>query len=74
MDEYVDTLPVHCLGRVEDNRMIVQFPKLQHRDGIWRMAKTSKVCETAGTPFTEDVTKEDKLGREKLWLQILQAW
>ena len=74
MDDYVDT--VHRLGRMEENRtrqVIVQFTKRQHRDGIWRMTKKSQVCEAAKIRFTEDLTREDKLEREKLWPQILQA-
>ncbi|KAK1886352.1 Ketol-acid reductoisomerase (NADP(+)) [Dissostichus eleginoides] len=72
MDEYVDT--IHRLGRMEENKtrqVIVQFTKRQHRDGIWRMTKKSQICETAGIGFTEDLTKADKLEREKLWPQIL---
>lgn len=67
---------VHRLGRKKVDRtrqVIVQFTKRQHRDGIWKMTKKSQVCENARIRFAEDLTKDDKLERERLWLQIQQA-
>ncbi|RXM34842.1 hypothetical protein EOD39_4472 [Acipenser ruthenus] len=62
----------HCTspGKKEEKRprkVIIQFTKRQHRDGIWKMTKE------AGIRFTEDLTRDGKLAREALWLRIQQA-
>ncbi|CAM4596790.1 unnamed protein product [Leuciscus chuanchicus] len=74
MEHSVDT--VHRLGRQEDGRnrqVIVQFTRRIHRDGIWRKSKESSICKTEGIRFAEDLSKEDRLEREKLWPKISQA-
>ncbi|KAL4006234.1 CD82 antigen [Sarotherodon galilaeus] len=74
MEYIVDT--VHRIGRKEEGRnrqVIIQFTKRLHRDGIWKKSKNAQICEREKIRFAEDLTKEDRLEREKVWPKILQA-
>ncbi|KAL3979010.1 tripartite motif-containing protein 35 [Sarotherodon galilaeus] len=74
MEYIVDT--VHWIGRKEEGRnrqVMIQFTKRLHRDGIWKKSKNAQICETEKIRFAEDLTKEDRLEREKVWPKILQA-
>ncbi|CAI5692233.1 unnamed protein product [Oreochromis niloticus] len=74
MEYIVDT--VHRIGRKEEGRnrqVMIQFTKRIHRDGIWKKSKNAQICETEKIRFAEDLTKEDRLEREKVWPKILQA-
>lgn len=75
MDDMVDS--VHRLGKKEQNhprQVIIQFVKKECRNQIWRLSKDCDVCKQAGIRFAEDLTKEDKAAREKLWPRIKEAW
>lgn len=74
MEDYVDT--AHRVGKKEDGKnrqIIIQFTKRLHRDGIWKKSKDAQICESEGIRFAEDLSKEDRLEREKIWPKILQA-
>lgn len=74
MEDIVDT--VHRIGRKEEGRnrqVIIQFTKRLHRDGIWKKSKNVQICESEKIRFPEDLTKGDRMEKEKVWPKILQA-
>lgn len=74
IDDMVDT--VHRVGKKDHNRtrqVIIQFVKQECRNEIWKLSKDCDVCKQAGIRFAEDLAKEDKATREKLWPKIKEA-
>ncbi|XP_028296938.1 uncharacterized protein LOC114458738 [Gouania willdenowi] len=72
----VDT--VHRIGprRQNDNRpraIIIQFTSRFFRDSIWRAAKSSTFLKERHLKFAEDLSKEDRERRSKLWPTIDKA-
>ena len=76
MSDTIDT--VHRLGpkRPNVNRprgIIIQFTSRVSRDAIWRAAKSSPYLTNNGLKFAEDLSKEDRECRSKLWPAIKKA-
>ena len=72
----VDT--VHRLGAKwqGDNRprgIIIQFISRVCRDSVWKAAKTSSYLRGNGLRFSEDLSKEHREQRSKLWPLIKKA-
>jgi len=72
----IDT--VHRLGtkRQNDHRprgIIIQFIARVCRDAVWKAAKTSPYLRNNGLRFAEDLSKEDRERRSKLWPVIKKA-
>lgn len=72
----IDT--VHRLGikRQNDNKprgIIIQFIARVCRDAVWKAAKMSTHLRDNGLRFAEDLSKEDRERRSKLWPAIKKA-
>lgn len=72
----IDT--VHRLGTKRQNDykprgIIIQFIARVYRDGVWKAAKTSPHLRDNGLRFAEDLSKEDRERRSKLWPVIKKA-
>lgn len=53
--------------------IILRFISQQLRDAIWKAAKNNAFLQSKGLHFTEDLTKEDRESRQKLWPMIKSA-
>ena len=72
----IDT--VHRLGTKQQNDnkprgIIIQFIARACRDAVWKAAKTSPHLRDNGLRFAEDLSKEDRERRNKLWPVIKKA-
>ncbi|XP_016343616.1 uncharacterized protein LOC107689943 [Sinocyclocheilus anshuiensis] len=68
----------HRLGskRLNESRpraVIVRFAVRRYREAVWKAAKNSPFLRDHGLRFTEDLTKEDRDSRQKLWPLIKKA-
>lgn len=68
----------HRVGKLrQDNPrprgIILRFISRQHRDAIWKAAKNSVFLQSKGLRFAEDLTKEDRENRYKLWPLVKRA-
>lgn len=62
----------HRVGRTSQNApqprgIILRFVSRRHRDAVWKAAKNNTFLRSKGMRFTEDLTKEDRENRMKLW-------
>ena len=53
--------------------IIIRFISRRHRDAIWKAAKNNNFLQSKGLRFTEDLTKEDRENRQKVWPAIKKA-
>lgn len=72
----IDT--VHRLGTKQQNDnkpkgIIIQFIARVYRDAVWKAAKTSPHLRDNVLRFAEDLSKEDRKRRNKLWPVIKKA-
>lgn len=78
-DKLVDNIDVvHRLGNKQPNDpkprgVIIQFSSRIQRDAVWKAAKTSRFLRDNGLRFAEDLSKEDRERRNKLWPMIEKA-
>lgn len=68
----------HCLGCYQDNQrkprpVIIQFATRSACDLVWRKAKSYTFLKDNHLRFTEDLTADDRVLREKLWPIIDKA-
>lgn len=68
----------HRVGpkRVNDSRsrvVIIRFVIRRFREAVWKAAKNNPFLRDHGLHFTEDLTKEDKELRQKMWPMIKKA-
>lgn len=68
----------HWLGtkRANETRpraIIIRFTARRFRDAVWKAAKNSEFLWNQGMHFKEDLTKEDRDCRQKLWPLIKKA-
>lgn len=52
---------------------IIRFTARRFRDAVWKAAKSSEFLRNQGMQFKEDLTKEDRDSRQKLWPLIKKA-
>ncbi len=69
---------VHRLGprsgeERSSRRIIVQFLSRSHRDKIWKDARTSRILKERNIKLMEDLTRETKDARNKLWPMVEAA-
>lgn len=68
---------VHRLG-VSNNggkprQIIIQFALRTMRDEVWKASKNAAVCKEHKCRFAEDLCKEDRESRAKLWPKVEEA-
>lgn len=67
----------HRVGKLrQDSKprgIILRFISRRHRDAVWKAAKNNAFLNNKGLRFTEDLTKEDRENRNKLWPLIKSA-
>lgn len=68
----------HRLGTKRANETrpcatIIRFSARRFRDAVWKAAKSSEFLRNQGMQFKEDLTKEDRDSRLKLWPLIKKA-
>uniref|UniRef100_A0A1A8JAE1 L1 transposable element RRM domain-containing protein n=1 Tax=Nothobranchius kuhntae TaxID=321403 RepID=A0A1A8JAE1_NOTKU len=76
LPDVIDT--VHRLGAKRQGStrprgIIVQFTSRIYRDAVWKAAKTSSYLQNNHLRFAEDLSREDKERRDKLWPMIDKA-
>lgn len=53
--------------------IIIRFIARRLRDALWKAAKSNEFLKKQGLQFKEDLTKEDRDNRQKLWPLIKKA-
>ncbi|KAK7895939.1 hypothetical protein WMY93_021264 [Mugilogobius chulae] len=53
--------------------VIIRFISRRHKEELWKAAKNCTFLQAKGLRFTEDLTKEEKENRQKLWPKIKKA-
>lgn len=53
--------------------VIVMFISRRYKEAVWKAAKNNSYLQNKGLRFTEDLTKEDRENRQKLWPHIKKA-
>jgi len=53
--------------------VIIRFVVRRYREAVWKAAKNNPFLQNHGLHFTEDLTKEDRESRQKLWPLIKKA-
>lgn len=53
--------------------VIIRFVVRRYREAVWKAAKNNPFLRNHGLHFTEDLTKEDRESRQKLWPMIKKA-
>ncbi|CAI5669786.1 unnamed protein product [Oreochromis niloticus] len=76
LPDVIDT--VHRLGAKRQGStrprgIIVQFTSRIYRDAVWKAAKTSSYLQDNHLRFAEDLSREDRERRDKLWPLIDKA-
>lgn len=76
LPDVIDT--VHRLGAKRQGStrprgIIVQFTSRIYRDAVWKAAKTSSYLQDNHLRFAEDLSREDRERRDKLWPMIDKA-
>lgn len=60
-------------GSSRPRSIIIRFIARRYRDYIWKGAKGNDFLKKNGLRFTEDLCKEDRESRQKLWPSIQKA-
>lgn len=68
----------HRVGKPRHNDskprgIILRFISRRQRDAIWKAAKNNAFLQREGLRFAEDMSKEDRENRQKLWPMIKSA-
>lgn len=72
-----DTCRAPCgskrLNESRSRAVIIRFIVRRYREAVWKAAKNNPFLRDHGLHFTEDLTKEDRESRQKMWPIIKKA-
>lgn len=63
----------HRHGDPRPHGIFLSFISRRHREAVWKAAKKCAFLQSSGLRFAEDLSKEDRENRQKLWPRIKSA-